>query len=58
MLITSYLMEQGLVVELSFHVLHGISGKSGTQSTYKREHDSTLSIGEHAVAFWEEKGFQ
>ena len=51
-------MEQGLVVELSFHVLHGISGKSGTQSTYKREHDSTLSIGEHAVAFWEEKGFQ
>ena len=42
--------------ELS-NVLHGISGKSGKQSTCSGEHDNTLSIGEH-VAFWEEKDFQ
>ena len=43
--------------ELS-NVLHGISGKSGKQSTCSGEHDNTLSIGEHVVAFWEEKDFQ
>ena len=43
--------------ELS-NVSHGISGKSGTQSTCSGEHDNTLSIREHVVAFWEEKGFQ
>ena len=43
--------------ELS-NVLHGISGKFGTQSACSGEHDNTLSIGKHVVAFWEEKGFQ
>ena len=43
--------------ELS-NVLHGISGKSGTQSACSGDHDNTLSIGKHVVAFWEEKGFQ
>ena len=43
--------------ELS-NVSHGISGKSETQSTCSGEHDNTLSIREHVVAFWEEKGFQ
>ena len=40
------------------NVLHGISAKSVTQSACSGEYDNTLSIGEHVVAFWEEKFFQ